>query len=134
MQRNCASCGVLYEAKRPNSKYHNDTCRKRGQRAPKVEMSLPELLVGLGSAPREQPLAAAASRELEAAGRLDTYLGQAALELARRISSPMETGASIASLVKQLRETMADALKGAATADDALDELRKRRDSKRATG
>ena len=134
MQRNCASCGVLYEAKRPNSKYHNDTCRKRGQRAPKVELSLPELLVGLGSAPRDQPLVSALTRELEGAGRIDTFLGQAALELARRISSPHESGAGVASLVKQLRETMADALKGAATADDALDELRKRRDSKRATG
>jgi hypothetical protein len=76
----------------------------------------------------------ALTRELDAAGRLDSWLGQSALELARRISSSLESGASAASMTKQLRETMADALKGAATADDALDELRKRRDSKRATG
>jgi hypothetical protein len=78
------------------------------------------------------PLVAAAERELAAAGRMDTMLGQATLELARRISSPMESGASVASLMKQLRETMADALKGAAIAADPLDELRALRDAKRA--
>ena len=130
MQRNCSSCGVLYEAKRPNSKYHNDTCRKRGQRAPK-----PAAAVDIARAPvLSGGLVSAISRDLEAADRLDTYLGQAALVLASRIDSPMETGASIASMTKQLRETMADALKGAATVADALDELRNRRDSKRRTG
>ena len=129
MQRNCAACGVAYEAKRPNSKYHNDTCRKRGQRAPK------KLLPIVGEMPLAvSSLVTALERSLDEAARLDTWEGQSALELARRISSPHESGASIASMTKQLRETMADALKGAATADDALDELRKRRDSKRATG
>jgi len=79
-------------------------------------------------------LMAAVRRELDEAGRLESALGQAALELARNVGSPVNSGASVASLVKQLRETMADALKGAATADDALDELRKRRDRKRGTG
>jgi hypothetical protein len=74
------------------------------------------------------------ARELEDAGRLDTVFGQAALVLARRIESPMETGSSIASMTKQLRETMVDALKGAAVAADPLDEIRARRDSKRIAG
>ena len=83
-------------------------------------MSIP---TGLGSV---------TARELEAADRLDTVLGQAALVLARRIESPMETGSSIASMTKQLRETLADALKGAQRVADPLDEIRARRDSKRA--
>jgi len=86
----------------------------------------------LGSAKTSWPLTDAATRELEAADRLDTVLGQAALVLARRIESPMETGASIASMTKQLRETLADALKGAQQVADPLDEIRARRDSKRA--
>jgi len=137
MQRKCASCGRSYQATRPNSKFCGDTCRKRAQRSPKkspqpVDLSLPELLAGLGSAKTSWPLTDAATRELEAADRLDTVLGQAALVLARRIESPMETGASIASMTKQLRETLADALKGAQQVADPLDEIRARRDSKRA--
>ena len=128
MQRKCASCGRSYQAARPNSKFCGDTCRKRAQRSPKpTTMKQPKappvLVVGLG---------AVTARELEAADRLDTVLGQAALVLARRIESPMETGASVASMTKQLRETLADALKGAAQAADPLDEIRARRESKRA--
>jgi hypothetical protein len=73
-------------------------------------------------------------RELEAAGRLDSMLGQAAVVLAARVSSPTETGASVASMTKQLRETMADAVKDAVVAADPLDELRRLRDVKRGTG
>ena len=128
MQRKCESCKRAYQATRPNSKFCGDTCRKRAQRSPKpATMKQPKappvLVVGLG---------AVTARELEAADRLDTVLGQAALVLARRIESPMETGASIASMTKQLRETLADALKGAAQAADPLDEIRARRESKRA--
>ena len=136
MQRKCESCKRAYQATRPNSKYCGDTCRKRAQRSPKkspkpVDLSLPELLAGLGSAKTHWPLTDVTARELEDAGRLDTVLGQAAMVLARRIESPMETGASIASMTKQLRETLADALKGAQQAADPLDEIRVRRESKR---
>ena len=127
MQRKCESCKRAYQATRPNSKYCGDTCRKRAQRSPKsTTVKSPRVphpvLAGLG---------AVTARELEDAGRLDTVLGQAAMVLARRIESPMETGASIASMTKQLRETLTDALKGAAMAADPLDEIRARRESKR---
>jgi hypothetical protein len=117
----------MYEAKRPNSRYCGDTCRKRAQRAPKVAKPAESVVISDG-------LAVAATRELEAAGRLDTALGQTAVVLARRIESPMETGASVASMTKQLRETLAEALKGADVAEDPLDMLRERRDRKRHTG
>ena len=127
MQRTCATCGRSYQATRPNSKFCGDTCGKRARRSPgravKSDEPTASVLVGLE---------AAATRELEAADRLDTVFGQAALVLARRIASPMETGSSIASMTKQLRETMADALKGAQQVADPLDEIRARRDSKRA--
>ena len=128
MQRKCESCGRSYQAARPNSKFCGDTCRKRAQRSPKsgaVKPTEPTPSLAAG-------LEAVTARELEAADRLDTVFGQAALVLARRIESPMETGSSIASMTKQLRETMADALKGAQQVADPLDEIRARRDSKRA--
>ena len=128
MQRKCESCGRSYVAARPNSKFCGDTCRKRAQRSPKKPTAKP--VESIPSIP--SGLEAVAARELAAADRLDTVLGQAALVLARRIESPMETGASIASMTKQLRETLADALKGAAQAADPLDEIRARRESKRA--
>jgi hypothetical protein len=72
-------------------------------------------------------------QELVSAGRESTALGQAALLLAYRIErSQMDTGAGVASLVKQHGATLAEALKGATQAKSGLDELRSRRDAKRA--
>ena len=62
--------------------------------------------------------------ELEAAGRLDTSAGLAAVVLAQRIAAGEDTGAGIAAMVKQLGATMADALRGVAVEGDPLDELR----------
>ncbi len=139
MQRACASCGRLYEAKRPSSTYCGATCRQRAKRAgdagrptkaiPGTKPAKAAKAVPLP--PQTTGLEAATRRELEQADRLDTMLGQTAIELARRISSSFETGSAVASLTKQLRETMAEALQGVAQAADPLDELRARRDGKR---
>jgi hypothetical protein len=57
------------------------------------------------------------------------------MEIVTRLINPTESGASVASLTKQLRETLAAALD---TSDvvvaDPLDELRARRDRKRRIG
>jgi hypothetical protein len=73
----------------------------------------------------------AVTRELEAAGRLESWAGQVALELAYRVASPHETGAAVAALAKQLTASLAVALAGVAPAADPLDEIRARRDRKR---
>ena len=73
-------------------------------------------------------------RELEAVGRLESFAGQVALELAFRVASPHESGAAVASLAKQFREAMAKALAGVDRAADPLDEIRARRDRKRGVG
>ena len=96
MQRQCATCGKAYQAARPNSKFCSDTCRVRAHRSPKSSPAPPAGPVPMLGAGLES----VAARELDAAGRLDTVLGQAALVLARRIESPMETGSSIASMTK----------------------------------
>ena len=71
--------------------------------------------------------------ELNAAGRVSSAAGQAALVLAKRIdASQGETGAGLAALVKQHGATLADAVKGSRAVVSPLDELRLARERKRA--
>jgi hypothetical protein len=72
-------------------------------------------------------LVAAVRLELTAADRLASSLGQQALVLARRIGSAMDTGASTASVSRELREVMVKALAGAVGVADPVDELEERR-------
>ena len=82
-------------------------------------------------------LVAAVTRDLEKAGRVDTFDGQLALQLARKMAHHDATG--IASLSKELRIAMQLAL--ASDDDDpnppddgadAVDEVARKRDEKRA--
>lgn len=72
----------------------------------------------------------ATRRALVAVGRADTALGAMALELARRMEAPGESGSSMAALSKELRATMAAVVKDAPTGPDPVDELGARRDAK----
>jgi hypothetical protein len=129
MKRNCNSCGDEYEAKRPNSKYCGDTCRKRGSRSGDNLVDLPVT----AEVEESSPLVDAIHRELEAAGVVDSPLGQQALELARRMTHPRAMGLSVAPISKELRSVMAEAMKDAPRASK-LDELRARRERKRNAG
>lgn len=79
----------------------------------------------------------AVRKELEAAGKADTALGQLALTLAARLRSEV-TGVS--ALSKELRAVTAAAIgsapggKQSAPATDSVDELRARRDKKKKAG
>jgi DNA-directed RNA polymerase specialized sigma24 family protein len=130
MQITCAVCGDSFEAK-PSAKYCGDRCRKRAQRQPDTEK--PEK-------PKDRPaevdfpigLVASTLTELAKAGRETSPAGQAALLLAYRLErSHADTGSSVAAMVKQHQETLAAALKTAERAS-VVDELKKRRDEKRA--
>jgi hypothetical protein len=134
MTRNCDVCRKPYEAARVSSKFCSDSCRKRARRgvaiAPAVPVAPlvpPVSLVGT--------LTAATTAELQAAGREFTSLGQAALLLARRLESgEVETGSSVAALVREHRAVLAQAVDGAEVAADPLDELADRRFARRANG
>ena len=69
--------------------------------------------------------------ELEEAGRLETALGQATLTLARRIDANRDTGSAMASLSRELRVTLEQAVAGARVPTSPLarmrDELAERR-------
>lgn len=77
-------------------------------------------------------ITAAVRAELESASKLDTHLGQLAVTLAGRIDAGDDSGGGVAALSRELREVMAHAVTGAAIPGDPLDELRVRRDGKRA--
>ena len=126
MQRNCDVCQNHYEAKRPNSKFCSDTCRKRAQRAPEI-VTAPLVAVDFNPA-SAGALYAATLRELEACEQVESSLGQTALLLARRLDdTPMDTGSSVAALVREHRATLQEAVERGTIAADPLDQLSIRR-------
>lgn len=121
MQRCCIVCGRKYEARQANSRTCSATCRSRKAR-------------GAADPPAaDSPLVRALARELEAAGKLDSLHGQQALALAARMSGA-QTSAGVASLSRELRTVMTAAIGSSSpTNADVIDELKKRRDAKRAS-
>jgi hypothetical protein len=107
MIRGCDVCGRPYEAKRVSSRFCSGTCRKRNLRAPRPRLA----------ERARPPKITRCSRELEAAGRLDSMLGQVALLLAQRMCE-FDTGSGTAALSKELRAVMATAVQGAPAAAD----------------
>lgn len=128
MIRSCDVCTADYEAKRANSRFCSDSCRKRNQRSPVKSTGKP---AEPGAEGASSSVLDATRVELERAQRVDTALGQQALEIARRMGSPFETGSGVASLSRELRAVMSAALEGVQGALDPVDELRARRDRKR---
>ena len=125
MRRQCAVCSETFEAKRNTAKYCSTRCRTRASRQPKPEADLPVPV------DPDTELWTATLRELAAAGRAGSASGQAALLLARRLDSRlMETGSSVAAMVREHRAALADAVKGGRRAANPMDELRARRERK----
>jgi hypothetical protein len=74
--------------------------------------------------PSDGYLTAATLTELEDADMATSSLGQAALLLARRLDTPtMDTGSSIAALVREHRATLTAAVGAGTRAVDPLDQL-----------
>ncbi len=136
MQVQCHQCGQPFEAERPHAKWCSATCRKQNQRASGA--SVTELRPA-GQAEEEPvevgPVTGATWRKLEEAERLDTPEGMTALALAHRLDhGGRDTGSALASVARELRATLAEALKGAAVEADPVDEIRARRERKLANG
>lgn len=129
MTRTCeAGCGRRLEG-RPDKRYCSEACSKRARRNGSGAVS--PMLAGPDVIPDGLSASVMVRRDLEAAGRLHTYLGACALALAERIDSSTAV-MGFAALVKQLESTMAAATAGVKVVADPVDELRSRRDSKRA--
>lgn len=125
VQKKCDVCGGDFEAKRKDARTCSATCRSSKR--------------NMASAPdpgevSQNSLVKATTAELTAAGKVDTMLGQLAISLAGRMSG---TTTGLAALSRELRSVI-DAAIGIKPSDkksstaDGIDELRARRDAKRA--
>jgi len=145
MKRKCNYCDRPYQAQRPTSKFCSNNCRARNSqtggpiRRDPVQPCSNKAGLAAGSmdavADPSSPgdnnsLVKATRSELEAAGVVDTMLGQQALSIAIQMSG-FETASGMAALSKELSRVMAEALRSAVSATaDAVDELSARRDAK----
>ena len=71
---------------------------------------------------------------LTEAGRLDSALGQAAMNLARRLSSRDTPASAAAAIGRELRLTLSAALEHSQGVADPIDELRERRERRHHRG
>lgn len=124
MRRHCDQCGNEYEAKRKTSRFCKSSCRVQHSRRP-------DLAKVVELAPLQESVVdgveAATRAELAQHDRLTSSHGQSALQLARSLDSPGESGSAKAALARQLAATMELALAGVAVAGDKVDELASRR-------
>lgn len=145
MHATCAGCGRGFEAQRKTARYCGSNCRVRAHRgtvAPIRAADPPDSTPPAVAEPRspdpdpegvDQELVAAARRELVAAGRLDSVLGQQALQLAARMcSAAPETGSAFAALSRELRAVMAEAVSDGEAQDDPVNDIDARRARKAA--
>ena len=107
------SCKVRFTPKRSTAKYHAPACRVAAQRArdaaktpvpkkaePKTAPRRTEAKQTATKAADNHELVTALRQELETAQVLDTFEGQLALELARRLVTPGENASALADKVR----------------------------------
>lgn len=138
--KECASCGGRFSAKSAKAIYCSPRCRVRATRQrqrdavsppPPQRREGPPLVSLVPRAPKsaDEGFAADTRRELEAADRLDGYLGRAAMYLAGILdASPGDTGGGHAALIREYKASMAAALDGADAAMTPLERIRRERE------
>lgn len=113
MERPCDECGRPYIAKTRRSRFCGVNCRvrankrpsKRGSAAAAAELEEPPL----GTPARAVGLMDQVRADLGAIEALDTIPGRAALALAYRIESPLETGSAAAQMTRELSRLVEEA-------------------------
>lgn len=126
-------CSTWFTPQRSTARYCSATCRQRAadRRNRPAKRSAEVDLAG-------HPLVRAVESELRQVGALETVDGQVALQLARRLATPDESGAS--SLAKELRASLTAAVVGksgtapedSSAVDDEVEQARRRREAKAA--
>jgi hypothetical protein len=128
VKRSCEACSHKFEAKTKATRFCKDPGCIADRRRDQKRTERSSNVVDFPSSPPLGSVADATAKELEAAGKLDSTLGQAALVLARQLDSgTKDTGASKAAVARQLTALMVEATKGMKVADDPVDELQERR-------
>lgn len=120
-------CGVKFSRPLGSRRIYCERCSP--PRKPKLS-EVPTLPTAVPTG--EHRLVVSTRSRLEAVGRLDSPDGVMALELAELIAAGGGTQSGIASLSTAWGKAMDRALAGAKPAEDALDELRRRREAKAA--
>lgn len=130
----CSRCGKTFEAKRKTAQYCSVKCRTAATRARQREDAPPPRREGaqvyaLPPTPKDEVgFAAATEAKLKDAGRLDTYQGLAAMFAARVLDSGVQdTMSSMATMLREYKASMREALDGVKAVDDPVDSLLKRR-------
>jgi len=120
----CSECGEPFKTQSPRAKYCSAKCRKAANRRPSKQGKSAASTV---TPPPPGGLISQVAADLEKAHALDTIPGRAALALAYRIESPMETGSAAASMTKELSRLIAEArAEVAPKLGDAGDEIEAR--------
>ena len=143
MEATCARCAQTFSTSSRRARFCSPKCRTqatraraRGEAESVAVPSKPKPKRTRKPAPLEAdaPVGAlgAVLAELRVAGRLDSSAGQAAVALARRIDDGAESSSGLAALTREMRAAMAEALSRVEASGDALDELRARREARRA--
>lgn len=134
MERTCADCGAVIPPQKGSArprKYCEECRPPRNRPNPRV-IKLPTTAPEPAAPPasHEPDLVGSYRRRLEVAERLGTPEGEHVLLLARLLATSEHTAAGAASLSRELRAAMEDALKDAPREADKLDELAARRAAK----
>jgi len=119
IEKPCEECGTTYTAKRSNSRFCGDACRVRANRRP----SKRGVAVDKQAIPDRGGLISQVAADLAKVDVLDTIPGRAALALAYRIESPMETGSAAASMTRELSRLVEEARSLAPAQQDNIDQL-----------
>lgn len=119
----CAECGEPFEAKSPRAKYCSPKCRKSANRRPtKTGAAEPEQTSEPQGFTVGQLLGQVIA-DLEKAEVLNTIPGRAAVALAYRVESPMETGSAAAAMTRELSRLVDEAKALAPKQQDGIDTL-----------
>lgn len=145
MEASCARCAQTFSTSSRRARFCSPKCRTQATRArakgetetlaiPAKPKPKPKRTRKPAAPETDAPVGAlgAVLAELRAAGRLDSSAGQAAVALARRIDDGAESSSGLAALTREMRAAMAEALSRVEASGDALDELRARREARRA--
>jgi len=139
----CATCSSDFDARSSRARFCSSKCRTQAHYR-RTKLGIPEALnpaptpkapaKGRKPTPDDSPIGTlgAVITELNDAGRLNTSAGQAAVALASRIDAGAESSSGLAALTREMRAAMAEATANVAQAGDALDELRAKREARRA--